>query len=95
MNPLSDSTSPVPNAGPNKGHRGRHRRRKQRQQAQADASYVCDRCGEEIVLPIDASAGESQHFTEDCPVCCFPNVIHVELDPDGGDPHVWAEREGS
>ena len=56
------------------------------------ASYVCDSCGEEIVLPIDVSAGASQEYVEDCPVCCRPNVIHVEVDEDG-DVRGWAERE--
>jgi hypothetical protein len=58
----------------------------------AEASYICDACGEEIVVPIDLSAGESQQYVEDCPVCCRPNVIHVEIDEDG-QPRVWAERE--
>ncbi len=57
-----------------------------------EASYVCDSCGEEIVLPIDLSAGSEQEYVEDCPVCCRPNVIHVEVDEDG-DVRVWAERE--
>jgi hypothetical protein len=34
------------------------------------ASYVCDSCGEEIVVPIDLSAGSAQEYVEDCPVCC-------------------------
>ena len=42
-----------------------------------EASYTCDSCGEEIVVPIDLSAGTSQEYVEDCPVCCCPNVIHV------------------
>jgi hypothetical protein len=57
-----------------------------------EASYVCDSCGEEIVLPIDVAAGSEQENVEDCPVCCRPNVIHVELGEDG-DVRVWAERE--
>ena len=56
------------------------------------ASYVCDSCGEEIVVPIDFSAGASQEYVEDCPVCCRPNVIHVEIGEDE-DVRVWAERE--
>jgi hypothetical protein len=47
-----------------------------------EASYVCDSCGEEIVLPIDQSAGSAQEYVEDCPVCCCPNVIYVEIDED-------------
>jgi hypothetical protein len=57
-----------------------------------EASYVCDACGEEIVFPIDISAGAEQEYVEDCPVCCRPNVIHVEVDEYGG-VRVWATRE--
>ena len=57
-----------------------------------EASYVCDFCGEEIVVPIDLSAGSEQEYVEDCPVCCRPNVVHVEVDGEGG-VRVWAERE--
>ena len=59
---------------------------------QDDASYICDSCGEEIVVPVDLSAGTSQEYVEDCPVCCRPNVIHVEVEEDG-DVRVWAQRE--
>ena len=48
-----------------------------------EASYLCDHCGEEIVVPIDASAGSDQEYVEDCPVCCHPNIIHVEIDDTG------------
>ena len=44
-----------------------------------EAGYVCDSCGEEIVVPIDLSAGTSQEYVEDCPVCCRPNVIQDEI----------------
>jgi hypothetical protein len=57
-----------------------------------EAIYTCDSCGEEIVVPIDLSAGTSQEYVEDCPVCCRSNVIHVEVEEDG-DVRVWAERE--
>jgi DNA-directed RNA polymerase subunit RPC12/RpoP len=59
---------------------------------QEEASYACNSCGEEIVVPIDFSAGTSQEYVEDCPVCCHPNVIHVEVE-DGGEVRVWAENE--
>jgi DNA replicative helicase MCM subunit Mcm2 (Cdc46/Mcm family) len=58
----------------------------------AEATYICDACGEEIVVPIDTSAGSVQQYVEDCPVCCRPNVIHLEIDEDG-QVRVWAERE--
>lgn len=57
-----------------------------------EAYYVCDACGEEIVIPIDLSAGESQQYVEDCPVCCRPNLIHVEVDEQGA-VRVWSEAE--
>ena len=56
------------------------------------ASYVCDSCGEEIVIPIDLSQGEEQEFVEDCPVCCRANVIRIEVDADG-EISAWAELE--
>ncbi len=57
-----------------------------------EASYTCDSCGEEIVIPIDLSAGREQEYVEDCPVCCNANVIRVQLQ-DGGDPWVGAQSE--
>ena len=57
-----------------------------------EASYICDSCGEEIVVPIDLSAGEEQTYVEDCPVCCRPMVIHVAVDG-GGEVSVWGESE--
>lgn len=68
------------------------KRKRRKRQAQDEASYLCDACGEQIVIPLDLSAGSSQQYVEDCPVCCRPNVIHVEID-EGGDVRVWAERE--
>lgn len=59
---------------------------------QDEASYICTSCGEEIVLPIDLSAGESQEYTEDCPVCCHPNLIRIEVS-ESGDVRAWAEKE--
>jgi hypothetical protein len=68
------------------------KRRRRRATATEEASYTCDACGEEIVIPIDPTAGESQEYVEDCPVCCRPNVIHIEIH-DGGEITLWAERE--
>lgn len=56
-----------------------------------EATYLCDVCGEEIVVPIDVSEGPDQEYVEDCPVCCNPNVIHISVD--GDDVRVWAEPE--
>jgi hypothetical protein len=57
-----------------------------------EATYTCDACGEEIVIPLDLSQGSIQEYVEDCPVCCRPNVIHVEIDDDG-EVRVWAQPE--
>jgi len=57
-----------------------------------EASYICQACGEQIVIPIDLSAGSSQQYVEDCPVCCRANVIHVRID-DAETPTVWADLE--
>lgn len=57
-----------------------------------EASYICDSCGEEIVIPLDPSAGGRQQYVEDCPVCCHANMITVEFDEDG-EVRVWSESE--
>ena len=50
---------------------------------QEEGTYICDACDEEIVVPLDFSAGDQQDYGEDCPVCCRPNVIHLEVEDDG------------
>jgi hypothetical protein len=57
-----------------------------------EASYLCNSCGEEIVVPLDLSEGSGQEYVEDCPVCCRPNVIHLEVGEDT-EVRVWAEPE--
>jgi hypothetical protein len=57
-----------------------------------EATYVCNACGEEIVIPLDPSAGARQEYVEDCPICCRANVIRVEFDEEG-EVRVWAEPE--
>ncbi|MEM1225317.1 MAG: CPXCG motif-containing cysteine-rich protein [Planctomycetota bacterium] len=56
-----------------------------------EGAYICDQCGEEIVIPLDIGAGAHQEYVEDCPVCCSPSLIHVSIDDD--DVRVWAEPE--
>ena len=53
------------------------------QPAEMDAHYICDSCGEEIVVPVDVTEGLHQDYVEDCPVCCNPMVIHVDIAEDG------------
>jgi hypothetical protein len=42
----------------------------------------CPYCGESIELVADASAG-AQAYVEDCPVCCRPIQVRVEVDTAG------------
>ncbi len=60
--------------------------------SQEEATYICDSCGEEIVIPLDLTEGSHQQYVEDCPVCCRASIIHVEIDENGGS-RVWAEPE--
>jgi hypothetical protein len=57
-----------------------------------EASYICNSCGEEIVVPLDHSEGKRQEYVEDCPVCCNPNVIFVEFDSEGRS-NIWSRSE--
>lgn len=59
-----------------------------------EADYICWACGEQIVIPLDLSSGRSQDFVEDCPVCCRPNRVRVELDADGAVRASWSAGEG-
>ncbi|MAE67607.1 MAG: CPXCG motif-containing cysteine-rich protein [Phycisphaeraceae bacterium] len=43
----------------------------------------CPHCGESIQLAVDPSGGESQEYVEDCPVCCNPNLLHLQFDEEG------------
>lgn len=51
--------------------------------SQVEGSYICDGCGEEIVVPLDLTEGPLQTYIEDCPVCCRANVIHLSIAADG------------
>jgi hypothetical protein len=59
---------------------------------QDEGIYCCPACGEEIVVPIDLSAGAVQEYDEDCPVCCHPNTVHVAIEEDGN-VRVWVDED--
>jgi hypothetical protein len=69
------------------------RNKKRRARPPDEGAYTCPTCGERIVIPTDRSSGAEQQYVEDCPVCCNPNVIHVEFFADGDPPRVWADAE--
>ena len=62
------------------------------QPAEVEAHYICDSCGEEIVVPIDVTEGPHQDYVEDCPICCNPMVLHVDIAEDG-QPLITSEHE--
>src|SRR5688572_20504652 len=65
------------------------KRKKKRRGAKDEGSYVCPTCGEQII----STGGTEQEYGEDCPVCCNPNLIHVEFFDADEAPRVWAEAE--
>ena len=69
----------------------RHKLRRER--LPDEGTYTCPSCGERIVTPLDLSAGGVQEYVEDCPVCCNPNVVHVEVSAENEAPRVWADAE--
>lgn len=62
------------------------------EEAAVEGSYICDACGEEIVIPLDPSEGANQEYIEDCPVCCRANLISIEFE-EGGKVTVFAQPE--
>jgi hypothetical protein len=51
-------------------------------------SYLCEFCGEENEIFVDgsmvvSSGGQRYQLTEDCAVCCRPNLITIFVDRDG------------
>ena len=46
-------------------------------------TYQCAFCGEDNDVLVDPTAGARQTFTEDCAVCCRPNLITLAVDADG------------
>ena len=43
-------------------------------------TYGCAFCGEENEVLVDPSGARRQTFTEDCTVCCRPNLITLTFD---------------
>ena len=45
-------------------------------------TYSCAFCGEDNDVFADPSGGRRQTFTEDCGVCCRPNLITLVFEGD-------------
>lgn len=52
----------------------------------------CPYCGEAISLLVDGSIEDSS-YVEDCPVCCQPMLVHVQVDTDGEVQFLQVRRE--
>lgn len=54
-------------------------------------TYSCAFCGEDNDVLVDPSGGRRQTFTEDCTVCCRPNLITLVFE--GTDVRLEAVQE--
>lgn len=54
--------------------------------------YECAFCGEENEVAVDASGARAQRYTEDCEVCCRPNLLSITIQHDNS-VEVVAEQE--
>ncbi len=61
---------------------GEDRPLKAREGALTPAPWSCGRCGQANETLIDLSSGYNQEYVEDCAVCCRPNLITVNIDPE-------------
>ncbi|MEN6626666.1 MAG: CPXCG motif-containing cysteine-rich protein [Candidatus Sumerlaeia bacterium] len=58
-----------------------------------DAEFRCAYCGEVNATTVDLSAGTGQEYVEDCQVCCRPNELRVEIDPENMEARIEVEEE--
>jgi len=56
-------------------------------------TYHCAVCGESNETFVDESAGSVQQYTEDCRVCCRPNVLRIHIDEETKEVSISAEFE--
>ena len=55
--------------------------------------FRCAVCGEPNETFVDESAAPDQEYTEDCQVCCRPNVLRIHIDEKTKEVRVEAEFE--
>lgn len=44
--------------------------------------WHCAMCGQENETLLDLTGGYHQEYTEDCAVCCRPNLLRIVVDPE-------------
>jgi hypothetical protein len=52
-------------------------------------SFICAYCGVENDLFVDPEGGTRQILTEDCSVCCRPNVLTIRIEGE----HIFIDAE--
>jgi hypothetical protein len=45
--------------------------------------YACASCGESNETLVDPTGGTRQVYTEDCQVCCRPNLLTITIGEEG------------
>ncbi|HEU5453582.1 MAG TPA: CPXCG motif-containing cysteine-rich protein [Terriglobales bacterium] len=58
-----------------------------------EAQFQCAGCGEWNQTSVDPSAGRRQQYIEDCQVCCKPNLLTIEWDPQAAEYSISAVLE--
>lgn len=58
-----------------------------------ESSFLCAYCLQVNEILVDASAGRTQEYIEDCQVCCRPNRLRVEIDEEFEEAIVNSEPE--
>ena len=61
---------------------------------EVSATYICSCCLQENEIIVDITEGPKQTFTEDCTVCCRPNVLHIFVDEETHEVNIESEFEG-
>lgn len=44
-----------------------------------NGTFYCSFCGEENEVFVEPEGGDEQTLTEDCSVCCRPNVLTIRI----------------
>ncbi len=58
-----------------------------------ESSYICAYCLQVNEILVDATAGRTQEYVEDCQICCRPNRLRIVVDEEMEDATVDAEPE--
>jgi transcription elongation factor Elf1 len=57
------------------------------------ATFQCAYCGAENDVEFDPTVSRSLAMTEDCAVCCRPNLVRITVDEDTMEPIATADMD--